>query len=117
MQSCESKYIQKTLFKCDICVLAINPSEFSRLVVKLVCHCVSEIFMKACSEFHSASFCRCWMDTHTHLLYIVHGPISAALVVSIVENEIAYLTVLVCPSDCPFKSMGNGQACWLQAGD
>lgn len=25
---------------------------------------------------------KCWMDTHTHLLYIVHGPISAALVVN-----------------------------------
>lgn len=45
--------------------------------------CVSKIFTKVCLEFpSSSSFCSCWVDSSTHLLYIIHGPISAALVVS-----------------------------------
>lgn len=29
------------------------------------------------------SFCSCWMSVETHLLYAVHGPIMAALLVSL----------------------------------
>lgn len=31
----------------------------------------------------SFSFCSCWMSVETHLLYAVHGPIVAALLVSL----------------------------------
>lgn len=47
------------------------------------------------------------MDTHTHLLYIVHGPISAALVVSSVLKMKTYIWHFVSPPDCPLKRCKN----------
>lgn len=46
-----------------MCYWALSPNETTAL-------CVS---------------CRCWISAHTQLLYIIHGPIQAALVVSILK--------------------------------